>query len=126
MKYFITLVFVILVINATAQKDEEGSVTDIIKITLLNPGFSYEKALGQFQTLYVQAFMNTSATRSESFYATEIKYYFDPAFTAQFRFYYNYNRRKERRLRTELNNLNYITPLYQVFFSKAPIENISV
>ena len=119
------LFFIPLLLSFTAvfcqEKNEGGDVTDIAKITFLNPGFSYEKRIGKFQTLYLQAFMNTSDTKTSSTYGPDTyDFYFDPAITAQYRYYYNSKRREEKGLRTSMNNLNYIGPVYQVFFSRIP------
>ncbi|HMO63161.1 MAG TPA: hypothetical protein PKC39_13295 [Ferruginibacter sp.] len=124
MKYTLLAFLFLLRLPVFAQSDKEGSIRDITKITLLNPGFAYEKAIGQFQSVYLQAFINASATRTDFFGETERKYYLDPAFTAQYRYYYNYTKRQEKKLRTSNNNLNYVSGLIQTFFSKIPIEDL--
>lgn len=108
------------------DKNTEGDVIDLFKITLLNPGISYEKRIGKFQTIFLQAFMNLSATKNSIFGSETYEYFFDPALTAQYRYYYNYGRRNDKGLRTSMNNLNYFSPVYQVFFSKIPFSYYTV
>jgi hypothetical protein len=121
---FFCFLFVTAFIHCRAQ-GQTGDVTDVTKITILNPGFSYEKRIGKFQTIFLQAFMNTSSATSRSIYGTEARFYFDPAVTAQYRYYYNFNRRSDKGLRTALNNLNYVTAVWQTFFSRLPLKNFS-
>ncbi len=107
--------------NSFAQKKFEAEgVTNITKITILNPGVSYEQRIAKFQTLYLQAFMNGSVSKS-GFGGSE--FYFDPALTLQYRLYYNAKSRMNRGRKTSLNNLNYIGAVWQTFFSTIPIEN---
>lgn len=122
--FFTPLLFCTLPIFCQ-EKEKEMDVTDLFKITVLNPGLSYEKRIGKFQTLYFQAFMNLSATRSSGFGNDVYKYYFDPAITAQYRYYYNFKGREDKGLRTSMNNLNYVAPVYQVFFSEVSFTTVT-
>jgi hypothetical protein len=118
---FLPLVFVAA--NCFAQDDTGPEVTDVVKATFLNPGISYEKKTGKFQTLYGQAFMNTSAYYTySSYYGSESNIYFDPALALQYRFYYNAVQRTKKGRRTEMNSLNYIAPVYEVVFSKRRVS----
>jgi hypothetical protein len=115
------LSFLLLLASATCfSQDETGpEVTDVTKVTFLNPGLSYEKKTGKFQTLYAQAFMNTSAYYTySSYFGSDAAFYFDPALSIQYRFYYNAVQRTKKGRRTEMNSLNYVTPVYEVIFSK--------
>jgi hypothetical protein len=125
-KFFSILTLILsLHFNSNAQNDDD--VQTILKISLINPGFSGEFKVGKFQTLYSQAFMNTSfsartITYNNNVVLTETKYYFDPAVTLQYRYYYNYNRRQDKGKKTSLNNMNYFGPDYEMFYSKLPIS----
>jgi hypothetical protein len=119
------LPFVLLLsINSFSQDKEAFIVTDVTKLTFLNPGISYEKAIGKFQTLYGQAFMNTSISYSySSSLGTNSDISFDPALTLQYRYYFNFKRREQAGKRTEMNNLNYIAPVFQTYFSRGGISS---
>ena len=102
-----------------AQQDPTPEVTNVTKATFLNPGISYEKALGQRQTFYAQAFLNTSAYFSfSSALGTSAGVRFDPALTAQYRYYYNLAKRQEAGKRSELNSGNYLSPVIEVTLSR--------
>ena len=68
--------------------------------------------------------MNTSAYFSySSTFGTNGGVYFDPALTAQYRYYYNAVKRAAKEKRTELNNLNYVGGVLQTVFSDAVIAD---
>lgn len=118
--------FIALCLSSIAQekKKKEGDVTDVVKITFLNPGISYEKRIGKFQTLYVQGFMNTSMLSYYDYYSLErtYKFFFDPAISVQYRYYYNYQNRTAKDKRTSFNSLNYIAPVYEGIFTQIPVN----
>jgi hypothetical protein len=102
---------------------EDEGITDVIKITLINPGFSYEKNIGKLQSLYAQAFMNTSFGIGYSSSLGNTSYvHFDPAISLQYRYYYNLNSRLAKGKRTEMNSLNYLTSIIETTFSKGRIS----
>src|SRR5436190_11412133 len=87
-----------------AQDDEIIDVRNVSKITILNPGLSYEMRVGKHQTLYGQVCMNVSAYYSySSSLGTTSGVNLDPAATLQYRFYYNPMTRFEKGRRTEMN-----------------------
>jgi hypothetical protein len=98
--------------------DQETEVTNVTKITLLNPGLSYEAKVGRSQTIYTQAFLNLSGVYDDYAGAT---FYIDPALTLQYRYYYNGKKRQEREKRTEMNSMNYLAPVYEVIFTRAAL-----
>jgi len=101
---------------AGSSQDVDVSVA---KVTILNPGLSYETRIGKFQTVYGQAFMNVSASYSySSSMGSNSKFYFDPAVTLQYRYYYNGMKRMEMERRTEMNSMNYVAAVSEVIFSK--------
>ena len=45
---------------SSLSQEPDVDVTNVTKITILNPGFSHERRIGKFQTVYGQFFMNLS------------------------------------------------------------------
>ena len=105
------------------QEKTETDIINLTKITFLNPGISYEHRIGKLQSLYFQAFMNTSAGVSySSSFGWNSDIYFDPALTAQYRYYYNAKKRESKGKRTERNNLNYVAGISEITFSKSRVS----
>ena len=106
-----------------SKKRQPSSVIDMAKITLLFPGVSYEKAIAKYQTLQGYALYNlyTYSYSQGSRAGINSTTYFDPTFMLSYRFYCNYDRRQKLGRTTERNNMNYLGPFAQVFFSKIPI-----
>ena len=131
-RILLSCLITIAVVNGYAQNkyarnrydsyENEVEVENIKKVTFFNPGFSLENKIGKLQTLYGQAFMNTGASSRRGAYGVETKFYFDPALTLQYRYYYNARNRHNKGLRTERNNLNYISPMIETIFSKMPVS----
>jgi hypothetical protein len=100
-------------------------VTNVTKVTLLNPGLSYEARIGKFQTAYVQGFMNTSVYTSD--YASsenpDYTFYIDPAATVQYRYYYNASKRAEREKRIDMNSMNYVGAVSEFIYSKMRLSS---
>jgi hypothetical protein len=83
--------------------------------------------VGKFQTVYLEAFMNTSAYFSySSTFGNSSGISFDPALTAQYRYYYNAARRQEKGKRTELNSMNYLGAAWETFFTKDAMAESSI
>ena len=102
---------------------QEKITTDVTRVTFLNPGFSYEKSIGRSQTLYARAFMATSFSFSYSMaFGSDWQLYFDPGASVQYRYYYNYKARQQKEKRTEMNSMNYISPLFETVLSKNRIN----
>ena len=120
------LVFLIPLVISThcfSQDKSQSDVTDVTKATFFNPGVSYEKRIGKFQTLLANAFLNTSFSIGySSSLGTLSSLSFDPAFILQYRYYYNYNQRQKKGKRTEMNSVNYLSPTFQTIFSKIRIS----
>jgi hypothetical protein len=106
------------------SQEQNADVMNVFKITILNPGLSYEKAIMKYQAFYAQAFVNLSANFNQdaSQETLDMDFYVDPAFTAQYRFYYNFNKRATKNKRVEANSANYIAADYEGIFSKIPIS----
>jgi hypothetical protein len=112
------LVFIFSIHYCPAQEITNHDIVSVTKITFLNPGISHEARIAKLQSVYLQAFMNTSAYFfSSSTFGTSAGVYFEPAFTIQYRYYYNATKRESRGKRTALNNLNYISPVFEMMFS---------
>ncbi len=121
----IPLVLLILVsANCFSQNKQNPDISGVTKITFFDPGISFEKRIGKFQSLYAQAFMNTSISISYSdYFGNTSSIYFDPAFTLQYRYYYNSAKREAKGKRTEMNSLNYVSAIEQTTFSKNSISS---
>src|SRR5690349_9531082 len=94
----ISLISCLFIFSKSFSQSNDTDVMNVFKITILNPGISYEKALFKYQTFYAQAFINFSATMNEQFEkeTIDINFYVDPAITGQYRFYYNFNKRASK------------------------------
>jgi len=115
----------LLCLVLTGLSQESGTeVTNVKKVTILNPGVSYEAKIARFQTIYVQGFISTSGYFSYSdALGTESAFYFDPAADLQYRFYYNGMKRFEMEKRTEMNSMNYVAIMSEVIFSKMRLSD---
>jgi hypothetical protein len=102
---------------------DSADVTDVLKLTFLNPGIAYEKKVGKYQTFYAHAYMSTSfeITYTSNF-GNHSDIYFDPAFNFQYRYYYNAIKRSQKKKRTAVNSMNYIAPDLSFLFSKTAIS----
>lgn len=103
----------------TGYSQQQTDLTNVTKVTILNPGVSYEARIAKFQTIYVQGFMSTSGYFSYSeALGTNAAIYFDPAVDIQYRFYYDGIKRFEKEKRTEMNSMNYVAVISEIVFSK--------
>ena len=102
-----------------SQSDKDIDVRNVSKVTILNPGLSYELRIGQQQTLYGQACMNILAYYSySSSLGTNSGVNLDPAAVLQYRFYYNAMKRSEKGKRTEMNSMNYLAAFFETLLIK--------
>ncbi len=114
--------FIFTVTHCFSQQNID--VSNFTKLTFLSPGISRELRVAKLQSIYLQAFMNTSAYFSySSTFGTDGGVYFDPALTAQYRYYYNAVKRAAKGKRTELNSLNYIAGVLQTVFSDGAVSD---
>ncbi|HEX5023792.1 MAG TPA: hypothetical protein VFV68_00910 [Agriterribacter sp.] len=117
--------FLLLLIASTTcfcQDKEEWHVRDVTVASFFDPGISYEKSIGKFQTLYAQAFAGLSFFASYSpEYGIKSDVYFDPGVTLQYRYYYNFKGREARGKYTEMNSLNYVSAVVGTVFSAGGI-----
>jgi hypothetical protein len=125
-KIILTLLLALPSICFCQDKDDNESegTTDVSKVTILNPGVSYEKRIGKLFTVYGQAFMNfTFAASYSTTFGGNVYVYFDPALTLQPRYYYNFKKMEEKGRRTEMNSMNYVCLFWQTVLSRAPISD---
>ena len=122
-RYLLFLFFMAFSTSCFAQEKTQSELVNVTKINFLNPGISYEKPVGKFQSLVGQAYLSTSFSLSGSSSGTQSSISFDPALSLQYRFYYNYERRQKKGKRTEMNSLNYFSPTIQTIFSKQRISS---
>ena len=119
LKCFTSSLVILISLNCFSQDKDEATVTNVTKVTFINPGLSYELKIAKLQSLYAQAFMNTSGSFSASgSQGIKSKFYFDPAFDVQYRYYYNSKKRAEKGKRTEMNSMNYLTAAFEMVLSK--------
>lgn len=125
-RYLILLLFMFTGVKVFSQEQNIAVVTNVTKLTILNPGISQELAIGKKQTIYGQLFMNSSASTTDVAYSNprdiQIDFYFDPALTVQLRHYYNWEKRDRKGRRTEMNSMNYIAAIGETFISKIPLN----
>ncbi len=109
----------LLSVALCAQPDSSRIVVPVAKATLLAPGFSFEVPTGRQQTLLLHAFASPSFSL---FWGAgsglDASFTLSPSMSAEYRFYYNYARRRQQGRRTDLNSLNYLAPVAMVNFSK--------
>lgn len=111
-----------LSLQVFCQYDKENfHTTDVFRINLISPGVSFEKSLSATSTLYAKAYITpTFIFTYSSSLGSEFKVFIDPAIQGQLRFYYNGRKRAEQGHRVAMNSAEYITPLYDISYSKAP------
>lgn len=123
-KFILFAMAFLIRVTCYSQDENITDVTDVTKVTFLPPGISYEKSIGKFQTLYVQGSMNTSFAFSySSSLGNNVYFNFDPAFALQYRYYYNAVKRQKKGKRTAMNSMNYISPVFEMIFSKGRISS---
>src|ERR1700754_636872 len=115
----LTAISFLFTLTGFSQNSDAIDVTNVSKVTIINPGLSYEHRIGKLQTLHVQAYMSPSfGIGFSDAIGTTSFFYIDPAVNLQYRYYYNARARQEKGKRTAMNSLNYIGPVYDALFSK--------
>lgn len=123
--------FFFLLLTGLSGYSQDADVTKVVKLTVINPGASYENRIGKLQTLFVQPFIKSSIhAEPENIivfpFRTHTTYYFDPAVTAQFRQYYLTKKQRRSAKAHSLNSMNYLALYEELFFSKRPIyQNVT-
>jgi hypothetical protein len=122
MKTFLLLFSFLLGIISTYAQYKKNIVRteNVLKLNFLSPGVSYEAAINKNQTLYSEAYLAFAIRQSNyvgSNNSAEIEIVLIPALNLEYRYYYNYENRKENDKRTEKNSMNYIAPAIKHIFS---------
>ncbi len=118
-KLFFLCTFVLSTIYSFSQSKSNVDITQVTKISFLSPGFSFENKLGKSQSFYMNTYLATTAYFSySSNFGTSSGIYLDPALSLQYRYYYNAARRESKEKRTKMNSLNYISPAFDISFSR--------
>lgn len=113
------LVFSVACLSVTcvAQDAASADVTPVTKITVLSPGIGYEHPIGRRQTLYLQAMLSLSGGLGYSSslgWLSEL--YLDPAASLEYRYYFGWKRRLDRRKRVAMNSANYLSGFFRTEF----------
>ncbi|MBO9658292.1 MAG: DUF3575 domain-containing protein [Chitinophagaceae bacterium] len=118
----LTALLIWLPFMASAQEDQIDA-TSVTKITLLTPGISRELKIGKKQTLHTAVLMNVIVQSVISSTFSETNVYTDPAITAGYRYYYNFEKRANRGKRYEKNSGNYVSAFSALVFTKARMDS---
>ena len=123
LKSIVLLLFLLISRHSLAQDQEKSEITDITKASFFSPGISYEKKIGKLQTLSVRAFLGTGFYFStSSSLGTTAGITLNPAWSLQYRYYYNSTKRNAKGKRTEMNSLNYVTAIADMRFFKETVS----
>ena len=118
------LLIFLFFISLNCYCQENNDIVSLTKITFLDPGISREIRIARLQSVFLQAFMSTSAYfSSSSTFGTQGGVYFDPAAKAQYRYYYNAEKRTAKNKRTEMNSMNYVGGVVETIFTDAAYED---
>jgi hypothetical protein len=108
----------LLTTNSYSQNTKEKDITDVFKISFLDPGISFEKKIGPFQSLFTQAFLGVGFEYGySSSFGSQFDVSADPGANVQYRYYYNQKKRAKRGKRTEMNSLNYLAGIYEMTYT---------
>ena len=116
--------FIFLSVFCYGQDTKTVDVTDVTKANFFDPGISFEKGIGNLQTLYGQAFLSTSiyiGYSSSLGNTSGIDVY--PALSLQYKYYYNVARRNARGKRTDMNSANYINAITEIDLYKVHVPS---
>jgi hypothetical protein len=117
MKFLACMFFILSVIKVSAQDTSQTETTNVSRVTVFSPGFSYEHKTGKNQTLYVHPSIGIGLGFNYSD-AMGFRAFSDitPMLITHYRFYYNGSRRAGKGKRTAMNSMNYLAPMAQVAF----------
>jgi hypothetical protein len=102
---------------------------NIVKINFLSPGVSYEHAVNKDQTIFSEIYLGLGLKQTNNIGSpngTEIDVALLPGFNFQYRYYYNYGKRKNNDKRTEKNSMNYIAPAINYILSNKKLRSNSL
>lgn len=118
----ILLLLAVMLLPCTTKAQSE-STENVVALTYLTPGVSYEMKTGQYQTIHLRAYLSFAASYHTSPGGDEFNVYLDPSLAAQYRFYYNFKKRLSKQKRTEKNSANYFAAHAGTVFTKMRISS---
>jgi len=123
LRNLLSLLLLLISIHSSSQDQEKSEVTDVTKASFFSPGISYEKKIGKLQTLSARAFLSTGFYfSSSSSFGTNAGITLNPAWSLQYRYYYNSAKRHAKGKRTKMNSLNYVSAIAQMLFFKETVS----
>ncbi|VXB84147.1 hypothetical protein [Maribacter litoralis] len=124
-KQFLILISLVLLTGKAHAQFGKNCELRQVKINLINPGLEYEMALGANTTFDIKAGIQVALDPLLPDVYHELGVF--PAVAAQYRYYYNFEKRQRNRRQIYGNSANYIAPAAAVFFpSPRTIENENV
>lgn len=106
-----------------AQSGETEDASTVFRANVLNPGLSYEIPIAPKQTILMFGGLHTSfGFGYSSSLGTTTSFGLNPIIGAEYRYYYNGRKRRDKGRRTALNSMNYLAPVYNVIFSDYQID----
>jgi hypothetical protein len=115
----------LLIMSANSYSQQQKyEISNMTRATFFAPGISFEKAIGNFQSLCARAFLSTSVYigySSAMGNTSSIHSY--PALSLQYRYYYNSGHREAKGRRTEMNSLNYVCALTEAAFYETTVSS---
>lgn len=101
---------------------EDSTTTDVepvLKLTVLSPGIGYEMPVGKYQTLYLHGYVGLNGGYSYSDALGSSSYfYLEPTLSAEYRYFYNFEKRKQQHRRVAKNSLNYLSPFLRTSIAR--------
>jgi hypothetical protein len=108
----------LLATNSHSQDTEKKAITDVFKVSFLDPGIGYEKRIGSVKSLVMQAFLGLGLQYGySSSFGSHFNVSVDPGANLQYRYYYNRKQREKRAKRIDMNSLNYFAGIYEIIFT---------
>ena len=99
--FFFALLFSFLIPEVFSQQAAANEVTNVTILTFLNPGLSYEMKQGKYQSLFFRGDVSTiSGIGYSSTFGFSAPFDWDPELLANYRFYYNGEKRAKKGKRT--------------------------
>ncbi|MDI9337197.1 MAG: hypothetical protein QM539_02095 [Alphaproteobacteria bacterium] len=118
--------FLIIHQPCSAQEKPNGTIVNLTKITPFTLGISREIKVGNSKSIVGKISLNPFRTYIISpllFGITDRKINLSPSFNLQYRNYYNFENRKNKNKRTNLNSANYFGPSLSIIYSVFNDEN---
>lgn len=95
------------------KAQEASDVENVFKVNVISPGISYEMRIANKQTLYTEAYLALYYAFSySSNFGSDSEFRAMPSLDVAYRYYYNGRSRANRGVTTAMNNMNYLTFVY--------------